>query len=399
MIKKILVIFIILGSLSLYNLKIIGRYSKLLELIAVGIMFLILVFHLVYGKQTTNKQHFRAPILLIFLAFILSTFMAYYAFNQSFAISLYEQRDIYFYSMYFVLHILNIDKKDLQKIVIYLGIVYFLAYVAQMIVFPSEIFDVTMRVERGTTRIYLKGSGYAVLAIFLCLQIYYHTLKIRYVLITLICFSTVILFGARSGIFLVVMGVAVQLILSKRIKSKAITYLTVVVAIISFFYFFQDIFSSLESVMNQTKSEGASNVRVLGAKFFLTKFLPNKLSYFTGIGEPNERSPLGQMTKLLSLKHGYYLGDIGIIGNYISYGVLFVISVFWINIKALFIKISPDLQYVKVFFFFFLLIMLPIATGFAESETIAIISILLYLLDKSNLEYLQTMSLDKRLQH
>jgi hypothetical protein len=310
-------------------------------------------------------------------------FTAFFSFNQDFGISIYAQRDIYFYLFYFTLYALKIDKKDLMRLVISFGLLYFLLYIIQFFAFPSEIFDITMRKERGTVRIYLEGAGYAMLAYFMCLQIFYTTNKLKYLLLSIIFFIPIVLFGARSGVSTVLLGTIVQLLLSKRVKSKVLIVFLVMLALVPTIYFLQDIFLGIIKAQKVESAQGSENIRILAAQFFLTKLPPNTLAYITGIGAPSERSSLGQLTALLSEKYGFYLVDVGIIGNYVTYGVLFVFSVLLIVIKLMFTKVEEDMAFIKYFFFFEVFLMLPIAAGFALSPPIASLCILFYFVDIS----------------
>jgi len=386
MIKKLIIIFIIIGSLQVYDLSVLGSMIRIFHLGAVALMVAILIIDLVYFKTKSVKKNFALPIYLIFGAVFLSMFTAYFSFNQSFAISLYSQRDIYFFLFYFTLHVLAINKKDLQRIIIGFGLLYFILYLLQFFSFPNEIFDVGMRQERGTIRIYLEGSGYALFSYFMCLHIFYSTNKFKYLALSLIFLIPVFLFGARSGLLTLTMGTIVQLLFSKRINSKALIVSLSIVAMVPAFLFFQDI---IDGMINATKLEsvkGTDNVRILAAQYYLTQFMPNKLSIFTGIGAPSERSALGQTTTMLSGRFGYYLVDIGIIGNYVTYGIFFIIGVLIISYKIMMLKIRNELSYIKYFYFFQVFLLLPIAAGFAFSPPIVALCCIFYLVDISVFE-------------
>lgn len=386
MVRKLIIIYIIIGSLQVYNLSVLGNIIRLFHLSAIALMIAIIFFDIVYFKTKKPVLHFAKPIYLIFAAVFLSMFTAFFSFNQNFGISLYAQRDIYFYLFYFTLHALRIDKKDLMRLVIYFGLLYFLAYIIQFFAFPGEIFDVTMREERGTVRIYLEGAGYAMLGYFMCLQIFYTTNKLKYILLSIIFFIPIVLFGARSGVSTVLLGTIVQLLLSKRVKSKVLIVFLVLLALVPTIYFLQDVFLGIIKAQKLESAQGSENIRILAAQFFLTKLPPNTMAYITGIGAPSERSSLGQMTALMSDKYGFYLVDVGIIGNYVTYGVLFVFSVLLIVLKLMFTKVESDMAFIKYFFFFEVFLMLPIAAGFAFSPPIANLCILFYLVDISSHE-------------
>jgi hypothetical protein len=391
MIKKAIVIYIIIGSLQVYNLAVLANIVKLIQISAIALMVAIILLNLVYSRNKMRvHQRFRLPIILIAIAVIMSMFMAYFAFNQNFAISLYAQRDIYFYLVYFTLHVLHIEKKELQRLIIFFGLLYFVLYLVQFFAFPTELFDIGMREERGTIRIYLEGSGYAMISYFMCLQIFYSTNKFKYLLLAIVFFIPIILFGARSGISTMLLGTIVQLILSKRVKSRALIVFLVLLAIVPTIYLFQDVFAGVLTAQKIESAQGSENIRIVAAQYFMLEFMPNDLAYITGIGAPSDRSSLGQMTTLLSKRYGFYLVDIGLIGNLVTYGALFVFSVLWMVFKTLTTKVTDDMAFIKFFFFFEVLLMLPIAAGFAFSPPIATLCCIFYLVDVSAHERKQT---------
>ncbi len=387
MFKKLIIIFILIGSLEVYNLSILGNTVRLFHLAAIGLMVSIIVIDLVYFKTIKLKQNFSAPIYFIFLGVLLSMFSAYYSYNQTFALSLYAQRDIYFYLVYFILHILKIEKKALQRLILYFGILYLLLYLIQFVAFPTTIFDVHMLEDRNTIRIVIQGSGYSILAYFMCLQIFYSSNNFKYLILALVLLIPTILFGARSGMLTILMGTVAQLLFSKRIKSKAMVITLVLAALIPAYYFSQDIINGMIMASEADSAKGSDYVRIRAAQFYLTQFMPTDISMITGVGAPTERSPLGQMTAMISKRYHFNLSDVGIISNFVTYGIFFIFGLLWTLYKTMFLKIKHDMLYVKYFLFFLVLLMIPIAAGYAYSAAIAELCCIFYQIDISSYEY------------
>ena len=80
--------------------------------------------------------------------------------------------------------------------------------------------------------------------------------------------------------------------------------------------------------------------------------------------------------------YGYFIADIGIIGNYVNYGILFVLGVVGIIYKYLRTKIQPRYNYIK-YFYAFTAISIIMGGGFADSDFIVLVCITLYMLDVS----------------
>jgi hypothetical protein len=217
----------------------------------------------------------------------------------------------------------------------------------------------------------------------MCLQIFYSTSKIKYLILAIIFFIPIILFGARSGISTMTLGTIVQLLFSRVVKSKVLITFLILLALVPTFYIFQDVFMEVIKAQKLESAEGSENIRILAGQYYLTSFLPNNISYITGIGAQSAQSALGRLTMMLSSKYGFYITDVGIIGNYVTYGILFVFALFWIVYKILFSRILLDMIFIKYFTFFEVLLMLPIAAGFALSPVIAGFCCLFYLIDLS----------------
>jgi hypothetical protein len=386
MLRKIIIIYLIIASLNVFNISALGSLNTMINFSGIILMVFIIIVDQVYTRTKMMKRNFVIPIYLIFIAVFLSMFTAFFAFRQNFQVTLFSQRDIYFYLFYFTLHVLKPEKKEFQRLIIYMGLIYLIAYLIQYFSFPTEIFDVTMRKERGTVRVYLEGSGYAMIAYYLCLQIFYTTNKFKYLFLAILFLIPIILFGARSALLTIVIGTFAQLIFSKRIRSKALIIFLVLLALVPTYLFFQDVFTSMVKASQLESAQGTENVRILAAQYFMTRFIPNDMAFLTGIGAPSAESPLGKLTMMLSETYGFYLSDIGIIGNFVTYGALFVLAVILIVFRTMFLKITLEMSYLKYFFFFEVFLMLPIAAGFAYSAPIVIICSCLYLADVSHYE-------------
>jgi len=106
------------------------------------------------------------------------------------------------------------------------------------------------------------------------------------------------------------------------------------------------------------------------------------LSYIFGNGASSARSEYSNKLGMISSKYGYFLSDIGILGNYIKYGILFVLGVFGILYKSFKIKIQPEYNYIKYFYILNALCII-LGGGFADSDFIVLACITLYILDVS----------------
>jgi hypothetical protein len=385
--KNIFLYIIVLCSVNVYQFTFLGKYCKLFNLIGIGLIIALLLIHMIYDKPNI-KKHFSVFIWIILLSLPFSMYTAYMWHNQSFALTAYEQRGMYYYFLYFLLPYLKPHPKDIQRLFIAFGIIFMAIYLFQYIIFPVKIMDEMMRIDRGTVRIYMKGIIFLIIGYFLCLQFFMSERRIKFLIFYLLAIIFLILNGSRQILLLVTFVTLLSILLSKQIKSKFLIYVIIISAAIVIFYFFRDIFIQFQLVTIKEKQLGAENVRFQASVYFLTELFPNTISYIFGNGAPNARSDYGHMIELLRALYSFNISDIGIIGNYVYYGILFVIGVILLLRKAISIKYIEKLQYLKFLFILFALSLLT-GGGFMNSEFIVPLCMCLYLADisKSNVDF------------
>lgn len=382
MVKRLIILFVIVASLGMYELAFLGKdMIKILELLGIGVIALIILLQLVYSKGENFKTNFGWEILLVFVGVILSMFTAFSGHNQGFTTTLIAQRFMYFYFFYFALHFIRISDVDLEKIIVYLAITYVVFYLLQFVAYPTVIFDVRTAEERGTVRIFLQGLSYLVLAYFYILNKLFERFTPGRLALLFLFFSIFILMGTRQIILTMFMLTVLNVLFSKKIKSKVMIMFLVIVSAIPVVFIFQDIFLSILSV-TQEQSEGfEDDIRIRAATFFLYELFPNKISYITGNGAPSLNSPYGQLIQMYMDVFRFYQSDVGIVGDYSKFGAFFVIAVLAILIRVLTMKISSEFSYLKYYYFSIVLTMFTGGGTFGEGSSIVLICITLYILD------------------
>ena len=173
----------------------------------------------------------------------------------------------------------------------------------------------------------------------------------------------------------------INVLLSKRVKSKFLILMLVVLATIPIIVMFQDIFLNLLSVSKEQSEDVGDDTRVRAATFFLTELFPNDVAYFTGNGVSSANSGYGVMIQMYMDLYGFYQSDIGLIGDYCNFGVLFVLAVFILIIRVLLMKLDQSHMFIK---YFYITVLLTLFTGggpFARGDSIVTICMTLYLID------------------
>lgn len=385
-INNLFLILIILCSTGFYELSILGPFQKIAEFAGIGLILALLFIHIVYSEQKTIPHNFTIPIVLIFISLITSTLMAKYSRDQNIGDTLTAQSAMYYYIFYFLLHQLKIRPKDLEVIFVVFGILYVVIYLIQFLVFPKLIVDAYVRLDRGTIRIYMSGSAYLSVAYILSVQSFFRTNKIKFLLLLFTFLSIIVLSGGRQTLAIMILVLILFLVFDKKVKSRLLLFLLGIVGSIMIYLLFQSIFDALIFQSHSDASMGQDYIRLKATIFFLTDFFKNTFSYLTGNGMFANDSSYGIEISRYQLQNQFFLGDIGIIGNFAIYGSFFLLGVIMIFIRVYRLKIESHFIYIK---FMFIVIFLSILTGgaFAQGHFICFIVCILYLFDVSNYSF------------
>lgn len=380
--NNILLVIIILCSTSIYEFSMLGPLKKISELTGIFIIMVLFALHFVYDKRKRLPQHFVLPIVLIISSLITSMFMARYVRAQSITDTLLAQSPMYYYFLYFLMPYLRIKPEDLQKIFIGFGILYVTLYLLQFFLYPKIIFDAYVRFDRGTIRIYLAGSAYLSVTYLIYLQRFLRFNHVINLIWIFVFFSIFILSGGRQTIALMVLIAVIFIITGKSVKSRIVLLFLGIIGSLSIYLIFRDIFQVLFLKAKYDAALGNDYIRFKAAQFYLTDFFKNSFSYITGNGMYAEGTSYGNEINRFTIKNQFYLGDIGIIGNYAIYGLFFIIGVTIIFIRAWRIRLAPVFIYIK---YLFGVILLSILTGgaFTQSHFICFIVCILYIIDVS----------------
>lgn len=382
MAKRIIVFLIIIASIGMFYPVFLGEsIIKVIELAGIGAILMVIMLQFTYSQGEGFNYSFKWEIIFIFIGVGLSMFTAYSGHGQGFSITLIVQRFMYFYFFYFALHLIRISESDLERIIVFLAIAYVIAYILQFVAYPKIIFDVSIHDSRGTLRIFMPGLSYVFLAYFYILNKLFARFSIGKLLLLFFFFSIFVIMGTRQVIFSMFLLTIINVLMSKRVKSKSLILLLVLIGTVPVFFMFQDIFLNLLALSQEQSEVVEDNVRIHAATFFIFELFPNQISYITGNGEGSQNSPYGQMIQMYKDVFGFVQSDVGIIGDYSKFGLFFVIGVFSILSRVLTGKLSEKYTYIRYFYFSTLLTLFTGAGAFGEANSIVAVCLTLYIID------------------
>jgi hypothetical protein len=386
MVRQIVVFFIFLASATFFNLTFLPKQiSLLLSFAAVILMLLTVVITLIYDRGKRFHQNFGIEVGLIFLSLFLAIYGAKWGHDQDFFLTIWVLNYMYFYLFYYFLHSVRMRPEELEKLILYLGIMYIAFYLIQFALYPRMIFGSRAQEMRGTIRIFLPGSAFAGLVFYYYLQETFTTNKKISIAFCLIYLVIPVIQGTRSSIITVLLGALLYILISKRVKSKVLVFMMMAMAAGIGFIIFKDIIMNLIMVSQEQASQDEDDVRVRAAKFFLYDFYPSALNYFIGNGESHMMSAYGMRIWYYKSNFGFYQNDLGILGEYIKFGVLWIVCVILIFRKLFTIKIAPRYGYIR---YWALITILDELMGgaFSKPTSIVVITAVLYIIDVSHFE-------------
>lgn len=300
---------------------------------------------------------FVLPVQIISISVMFSIPMAYYNWNQGLVSSLsavpYMIWFVFFYLLYIKYPIYKVE-----KIVMFFGCLYIVLFIFQFINSGKVYFGIhhEFTEDRGVIRVYFPGGGIFFFAYLIALIKSAKATKYKWFFIIFLIAGAIvtIMQVTRQNIFIILL-----LTIYHFTKNASIPKRIAILSIFSLGLFFalnsdNLIAKGLLETQKQTQAAGDKNMRILAGEYFLTDFSPNLASQIFGNGVPNYNSPLGQKTKILKERRGYYLSDVGIIGFYIMFGIFAIIGYVMIFVKSFFVKIPERYYYLKYYVFYLL---------------------------------------------
>lgn len=385
--KYFLIWVIALLALKFYTVFLNYSLGRAVALLAVIIVISIYPVFAIYDKSSSFKRHFNWPILLMTLGVIASSFAADLFYSQPLKGTLFQENVFYLYAFYFLLHKLKPTPEKIVNIIVGIGLIYCFIYFIQYLLYPRLIIGSIIMKDRGTLRIFLPGSEFLVAAYFIELNRYFNYKKIKYLLWMIPMFVVFLLLGTRQVLATVVLLTLLNILLSKKIKSKFWMFFILALCIVPIFFIFQDIFIKMFEVTQKQSKNASGNIRVQAATYFMFHFNNNRLWMLTGNGYPDPHASYGRDLSFLTGAKGYFLADIGIIAEFFMFGIFYVIGKIGFLIMFAKGKFKEEFSFIR---YFALADILTIVTGLTfNADTIIFYCILMYIFDL-NKRILQT---------
>ena len=337
---SILVILIVL-FINFYDFQPLWNTFSIIKLIVIIPLFLYCLSTII-----TSRGIFSLPIKLIIGSILFSLFTARFSWGQSFWQSFREIPYYMGYLLYFFLIRKDISEKKLEKIILIFSILYIVLYIFQFINYDHLVFGAwtTTGTSRGIIRILFSGEG------FMFFGIAYFFDKVlkgerRYFYISVLSAFLIIMFMQVTRQYILAVGVMVLfgLMRKSKIYLKVLAVLLVIIATNIYQYSSNPMIEGMRADQEADIELKDDYIRVIAGNYFLTELAPDKFAAIFGNGIPSYSSEYGkEYYTNLTAEEGFFFDDLGLIGGYALFGIIYVIGYLMIAYKT--IRYNPGYE-------------------------------------------------------
>ena len=370
-INKLIILFFALATLHFFGFI---KISPQLSIYIFDAALLGAVVYILFNYKSSYNNKFTFPILLLLMAIIMSSMSCYIFWGQDFITTIKAVTFLMSYVLYFLLSVLKIRVRDVEKIIMFLGISIIAVYFISFVFYPRVIFRYSFFVElshRGFRRIIPYGIGLLFFFSFYSINQYLIKRKLSWLIVYFVTLIFTVMSLTRTLI-------GVSFVLSALFIIRKISYLKKVIVatiIVLSFYLISQV-SYFQIMIHETQETGqnlGNNIRVRAADYYLHEFSPNIFTKIFGNGEPSGNSHYGNFVVYeLERRHRYFLSDIGYIGIYVTHGIFSVIALLILFLRVVRIKVPEQYLYAKYFLYFAFTVsfIIPVFIGYSYIPSI-----------------------------
>lgn len=383
--KTFLFILLLLSCGYLEDGLTVSFFDKDLLLVGQWIWCIIgLIIYRSQAKNHLNKSKNRNYVVIFFLIMIISTIGPYYEYNQPIEDTLISQRANYSIIVLFILLYIHPTVTDIFyaiKLAAFLS-VFILIY---SIINPNVFFKenvIEERLQYGSSDLGVAGllPGFDILRIYFYFTAYKLIVNAKKSLLDIFIFlllmTMIIVVQNRQSLIITIPIFIYTFLRIKNSYSRRAIFVMAFVSLIMLLPFLQYIY---ESLLNESKDQ-LSNTdynRWQAIYVFLIEWKTDIFNFFFGHGIGSKGSIYTNKLSQLGEYRGAMAQDIGFLGSYFFYGILFVLLNYYFIVQGFFRKKMP--LYLKFWCFGFLLIPVYQYWGMMNNGFAVVFSILIYL--------------------
>ncbi len=339
-----------------------------------------------YNKIHSNRLLFKYNVHFFLWIPFLSAYGALLYHHQPISLSLLILRTNFYWLLYFVLHIFNLPKQKIINLMIFIGSVWIFLTIIQQFTYPHYYFysrdDNDQSIYRaGVYRFMVTGHQYGDFVLF---YFFYNFLITRKIIPLVFVFFGLLGFYYYGTRQFALSAVICMIISAFFVKGMHRIYILIFLGCAALLILnFRDQLFGQYVEMTSDQLKYGDDIRLVSANFFLTEYWPSKLARLIGNGTAYASSRYGKEISNINLYFHFYRSDVGIIGAFNQFGILYVLNILWVNIKGLAGKYyNYETKYLRLFFLN-ALILIFLSEYYSNPAVIPFYCFILYLTDKS----------------
>jgi|GEM_PF-5300959 len=365
--KTVLLVLVILLYLKLFSFnKIPFLYSEAVHLGGALLLIFLFIIGLVLSPKKRKirfKKNFAIPVVLFLGSMVASVFPAYIYHGQPIINSVIGMKAFYIYLLYFMLHYFQYNYDDILRVFKFFFFSVIIIYLINYLLLPDPPFYWRLDERRGSYSIFFYGRGFLVLGCFYYLQKFFTDRKISYLILYIVSAVLLVLLASRMLTAAVLVGSAL-LMVSNFGKSKSYVLLFSLFLVVIFLSFYGEIMlfvSALLDVSIKQFENFDEDIRTRAIAFYITQFQESLATEVFGNSVPFY-SEYSLRYRLIADGYKARIGDIGLFGVWVYFGIFAVLS--WLIIfKKMFLdSLSRKGLFIKTYFLY---IFFQVLTGFA----------------------------------
>lgn len=292
--------------------------------ISLGIFCFLILKNKLYQKHSSLQKFIYAFLFLPFLSCIPASLLH----DQDFLTSLKATAFNLTYVCFFLLFALKAEVKDIIKSFCILGCMWTIIQAIQQFTYPTYLFasrldtlDTNIEIRNGIYRYAVTGVYFGVFLTFYCYEKILSQKNKLCLLGFIVGLIGIYLTTTRQIIASVLLCLGIGLIISKKVKAVSFILLSIVGSII---YLYADVLFS--EFIEKTQNLDSDYIRFQTFHFFGLEYSESVLSIILGNGQYSIGSTYGK--EILRYRDfGMYLSDIGLVGLYSLYGIIYIINI------------------------------------------------------------------------
>ena len=360
-----------------------------------GIIIFILMA--VFSKHPKYESNFSRIVILLYVFIFLNLFSCVYFREQSFYQCIrYSYLGFYIYTGYFIFRRINFSIPKVERALFYLTILFVICYLFQFLN-PYYPLFISNEVAEGQfysedqQRFRLYGQAIVSLGLFMGLNKYLCTKKLRHIILAAASLLCILLMGFRSLTLAAIISIFILIYKIYGINRRFIISSFGIGLLFVIFYntsWGKNVISAMESRQETQTLNNEDYIRMVSLNYHYTDFFHNTVEMILGSGEP--ASPRGnfkgsQYAKEIAVlqSQGFIYQDWGIIGYSWIRGIGTILCIIICCFIGFFLKVNARFYYLGIWLFFLLIGSITTAELFRPGAAFLVMFVLA-ILDKLN---------------